>query len=137
VARLDAGEQLVGNEVTNPLAPVGESGRLKSWAIEAAVARWRGQLGQPPGRLCGAQAFCCCIVSTAACQSQPGAGRDPQAGAGADRTIDHLASGPCSLGWLAHDFSSRLLGLRLHRAAAGWLAAFFSQYGFRQAILAI
>jgi len=47
VARLDAGEQLVGNEVTNPLAPVGESGRLKSWAIEAAVARWRGQLGQP------------------------------------------------------------------------------------------
>jgi len=47
VARLDAGEQLVGNEVTNPLAPVGDSGRLKSWAIEAALARWRDQLGQP------------------------------------------------------------------------------------------
>lgn len=47
VARLDAGEQLVGNEVTNPLAPVGESGRLRLWAIEAAVARWRSQLGQP------------------------------------------------------------------------------------------
>lgn len=47
IARLDEGEQLVGNEVTNPLAPIGDSGRLKSWAIEAAVANgatcWAGR----------------------------------------------------------------------------------------------
>jgi hypothetical protein len=47
IARLDEGEQLVGNEVTNPLAPIGDSGRLKSWAIEAAVARYRDMLGRP------------------------------------------------------------------------------------------
>lgn len=49
VARLDDGEHLVGNEVTNPLAPIGDSGRLKSWAIEAAVARWRDMLGREVG----------------------------------------------------------------------------------------
>ena len=49
VARLDEGEQLVGNEVTNPLAPIGDSGRLKSWAIEAAVSRWRDRLGREVG----------------------------------------------------------------------------------------
>ena len=81
----------------------------------ADAAQRCGQLGQPPGRLRGAQAFCWCIVSAAARQSQPGAGRDAQAGSGADGAIEHLASGPCSLGWLAHDFSSRLVGLRLQR----------------------
>lgn len=47
VARLDEGERLVGNEITNPLAPVGDVARLKSWAIEAAVARGRDLFGQP------------------------------------------------------------------------------------------
>jgi hypothetical protein len=47
VARLDEGEQLVGNESTNPLAPVGDIARLKSWAIEGAVARYRDMLGRP------------------------------------------------------------------------------------------
>jgi hypothetical protein len=46
-ARLDEGEQLVSNEVTNPLAPVGDIARLKSWAIEAAVARYRDRFGRP------------------------------------------------------------------------------------------
>ena len=46
-ARLDEGEQLVSNESTNPLAPVGDIARLKSWAIEAAVARSRDMLGRP------------------------------------------------------------------------------------------
>ena len=46
-ARLDEGEQLVSNESTNPLAPVGDIARLKSWAIEAAVARYRDMLGRP------------------------------------------------------------------------------------------
>lgn len=49
IARLDEGEQLVGNEVTNPLTPIGDSGRLKSWAIEAAVANWRDMLGREVG----------------------------------------------------------------------------------------
>jgi hypothetical protein len=47
VARLDDGERLVGNEATNPLAPVGDLARLKSWAIEAAVERARNLFGQP------------------------------------------------------------------------------------------
>lgn len=47
IARLDEGEQLVGNESTNPLAPVGDIARLKSWAIEGAVARYRDMLGRP------------------------------------------------------------------------------------------
>ncbi len=53
-ARLDEGEQLVGNESTNPLAPVGDIARLKSWAIEAAVARYRDLFGSPvwPWRGC-------------------------------------------------------------------------------------
>ncbi|MFM7206930.1 MAG: beta-propeller domain-containing protein [Planctomycetaceae bacterium] len=49
VARLEDGERLVGNENTNPLAPVGDAARLKSWAIESTVARWRDMLGQPAG----------------------------------------------------------------------------------------
>ena len=47
IARLDEGEQLVGNESTNPLAPVGDIARLKSWAIEGAVARYRDMFGRP------------------------------------------------------------------------------------------
>ena len=47
IARLDEGEQLVGNESTNPLAPVGNIARLKSWAIEGAVARYRDMFGRP------------------------------------------------------------------------------------------
>jgi len=49
VARLDDGERLVGNETTNPLAPVGDVARLKSWATEAAVARARDLFGRPVG----------------------------------------------------------------------------------------
>lgn len=47
VARLDEGERLVGNEATNPLAPIGDTARLKSWAIEAAVARSADLFGRP------------------------------------------------------------------------------------------
>ena len=47
VARLDAGERLVGNEATNPLTVVGDIARVKSWAIESTVARYRNLFGQP------------------------------------------------------------------------------------------
>lgn len=46
VARLDAGERLIANESTNPLVPITDLGRLKSWAIEAMVAQWKPQLGR-------------------------------------------------------------------------------------------
>ena len=46
VARLDEGERLVGNESTNPLEPIAGLDRLKTWAIEAMVARWKSWLGK-------------------------------------------------------------------------------------------
>lgn len=44
--RLAAGEALIGNETTNPLRRVDDPEQLKSWYVDAALARWGGQLGK-------------------------------------------------------------------------------------------
>ena len=43
--RLAAGEQLIGNESTNPLRLTDDLDQLKSWYIDTAMAQWGGQLG--------------------------------------------------------------------------------------------
>jgi uncharacterized secreted protein with C-terminal beta-propeller domain len=43
---LTPGEQLLGNESTNPLTSVGDLDQLKSWFIDTALARWGDQLGE-------------------------------------------------------------------------------------------
>ena len=44
--RLAAGEQLIGNESTNPLRLTDNLDQLKSWYIDTAMAQWGGQLGK-------------------------------------------------------------------------------------------
>ena len=44
--RLAAGEQLIGNESTNPLRQTDNLDQLKSWYIDTAMAQWGGQLGK-------------------------------------------------------------------------------------------
>lgn len=44
--RLEAGEQLIGNESTNPLRQVDGLGSLKSWYIDTAMRRWGDWLGR-------------------------------------------------------------------------------------------
>jgi len=44
--RLAAGEQLIGNESTNPLRQTDDLDQLKSWYIDTAMAQWAGQLGK-------------------------------------------------------------------------------------------
>ena len=43
--KLAAGEQLIGNESTNPLRLTDDLDQLKSWYIDTAMAQWGGQLG--------------------------------------------------------------------------------------------
>ena len=43
--RLAVGEQLIGNESTNPLRLTDDHDQLKSWYIDTALAQWGGQLG--------------------------------------------------------------------------------------------
>jgi uncharacterized secreted protein with C-terminal beta-propeller domain len=43
--RLAADEQLIGNETTNPLRAVDDSGQLQSWYVDTALARWGSWLG--------------------------------------------------------------------------------------------
>jgi len=45
-ARLAAGEQLIGNETTNPLSRVDDMTRLATWYVDTAMARWGESLGQ-------------------------------------------------------------------------------------------
>ncbi len=45
-ARLETGEQLIGNESTNPLRVVEDADQLKSWYIATALAQWGNQLGK-------------------------------------------------------------------------------------------
>jgi uncharacterized secreted protein with C-terminal beta-propeller domain len=44
--RLAVGEQLIGNESTNPLRQTDDLDQLKSWYIDTALAQWGGQLGK-------------------------------------------------------------------------------------------
>ena len=44
--RLEPGEQLIGDESTNPLRVAGTDAGLERWYIDAAMAQWGGQLGQ-------------------------------------------------------------------------------------------
>jgi uncharacterized secreted protein with C-terminal beta-propeller domain len=44
--RLAAGESLIGNETTNPLRLLADPEQLKSWYVDAALARWGSRLGQ-------------------------------------------------------------------------------------------
>ena len=44
--RLGAGEQLIGNESTNPLRQTDDLDQLKSWYIDTALAQWGDQLGK-------------------------------------------------------------------------------------------
>ncbi len=44
--RLAAGEQLIGNESTNPLRQTDDVDQLKSWYIDTALAQWGDQLGK-------------------------------------------------------------------------------------------
>jgi uncharacterized secreted protein with C-terminal beta-propeller domain len=44
--RLATGEQLIGNETTNPLSNVDDPDQLKQWYIDTAMAQWGGQLGK-------------------------------------------------------------------------------------------
>ena len=43
--RLAVGEQLIGNESTNPLRQTDDLDQLKSWYIDTAMAQWGNQLG--------------------------------------------------------------------------------------------
>ena len=43
--RLATGEQLIGNESTNPLRGIDDIGQLKSWYIDTALKQWGDQLG--------------------------------------------------------------------------------------------
>ena len=45
-ARLAGGEQLIGNETTNPLSRVDDMTRLATWYVDTAMARWGDSLGQ-------------------------------------------------------------------------------------------
>ena len=44
--KLGVGEQLIGNETTNPLRQTDDLDQLKSWYIDTAMAQWGGQLGK-------------------------------------------------------------------------------------------
>jgi uncharacterized secreted protein with C-terminal beta-propeller domain len=44
--RLGTGEQLIGNESTNPLRQTDDLDHLKSWYIDTAMAQWGDQLGK-------------------------------------------------------------------------------------------
>jgi len=44
--RLAAGEQLIGNESTNPLQALTSADQLKSWYLDTAMKQWGAQLGQ-------------------------------------------------------------------------------------------
>lgn len=46
-ARLEAGEQLIGNESTNPLRAITDVETLRSWYIDAAMKQWGSMLGGP------------------------------------------------------------------------------------------
>jgi len=48
-ARLEPGEQLIGNESTNPLREVLRVDSLRSWYIDAAMRQWGEMLGKPTG----------------------------------------------------------------------------------------
>jgi len=47
--RMGRGERLIGDESTNPLAPVVNAAALADWYVAAAFAQWGGQLGQRSG----------------------------------------------------------------------------------------
>jgi uncharacterized secreted protein with C-terminal beta-propeller domain len=44
--RLAVGEQLIGNESTNPLRGLDDIGQLKSWYVDMALTQWGDQLGK-------------------------------------------------------------------------------------------
>ena len=44
--KLAAGEQVIGNESTNPLRLTDDFDQLKSWYIDTAIAQWGGRLGK-------------------------------------------------------------------------------------------
>lgn len=44
--RLAAGEELIGNETTNPLHGVDDLEQLQAWYVDAALAQWGSWLGQ-------------------------------------------------------------------------------------------